>query len=50
MVYGWINDLSLGRKAGIDLKIAVFEAIRKEGIEISAPVINVTYKRKLTKE
>ena len=49
-IYGWINDLSLWRRVGIDLKIAVFEAIRKEGIEISAPFIDVTYKRKLTKE
>jgi small-conductance mechanosensitive channel len=49
-VYGWIHDLSLWRKVGIDLKIAVFEAIRKEGIEISAPVIDVTYKQKSIKE
>jgi len=48
-IYGWINDVSLGRKVGIDLKIAVFEAIRKEGIEISAPVIDVTYNQKLIK-
>ena len=48
-VYGWINDVSLWREVGIDLKIAVFEAIRKEGIEISAPVIDVTYNQKLIK-
>ena len=48
-VYGWVNDYSIGVKVGIDFKIAVYKALKEEGIELSAPVIDVTYKRKLTK-
>lgn len=49
-VYGWVNDYSIGRVVGIDFKIAVYKALKDEGIEMSAPVIDVTYKRKLTEE
>ena len=49
-IYGWVNDYSIGVKVGIDFKIAVYEALRSEGIHISAPVIDVTYKPKLIKE
>ena len=49
MMYGWVNDYSIGIRVGIDFKIAVYKALKEEGIELSAPVIDVTYKRKLTK-
>ena len=49
-IYGWVNDYSIGVKVGIDFKITVYKALKDEGIIISAPVIDVTYKRKLTKE
>lgn len=49
-MYGWVNDYSIGRKVGIDFEITVYKALKDEGIIISAPVIDVTYKRKLIKE
>ena len=49
-IYGWVNDYSIGVKVGIDFKIAVYKALKEEGIELSAPVIDVTYKPKLIKE
>ena len=49
-VYGWINDYSIGMSVGADFKIAVYKALKEEGIEMSAPVIDVKYEQKLIEE
>ena len=40
-VYGWISDINYFFSGGTAFRVAVFEALRKEGFEISLPVINV---------
>ena len=40
-VYGWIDDLSMGWTTGTAFQIAVFDALRKEGFDISMPVLDI---------
>ena len=40
-VYGWISDINYFFSGGTAFRLAVFEALKKEGFEISLPVINV---------
>lgn len=40
-IYGWISDYSNGMRIGTAFKIAVFEALTKEGFEISFPVLQI---------
>jgi len=48
--YGWVSDYSIGRVVAIDLKIAVYKALKDEGIVMSAPVIDIKYLPKSMKE
>jgi len=43
--YAWIKDYSNGFSTGTDLKIAIYNALRKEGFEISIPVLDVQVKQ-----
>jgi small-conductance mechanosensitive channel len=43
--YAWIKDYSNGISTGTDLKIAIYDALRKEGFEISIPVLDVQVKQ-----
>ena len=43
--YAWIKDYSNGFSTGTDLKIAIYDALRKEGFEISIPVLDVQVKQ-----
>ena len=45
VAYAWIKDYSNGISIGTDLKIAVYEALRKEGFEISLPVLDLQLKQ-----
>ena len=40
-VYGWIDDLSNGWGTGTAFRIAVYKALRKEGFNITMPVLDV---------
>ena len=40
-VYGWISDINSFFSGGTAFRVAVFEALKKEGFEISLPVIDV---------
>ena len=43
--YAWIKDYSNGFAVGTELKIAIYEALRKEGMEISIPILDVQVKQ-----
>jgi small-conductance mechanosensitive channel len=40
-VYAWIKDYSQGIATGNDLKIAIYDALRKDGFKISIPILDV---------
>lgn len=41
LVYAWIKDYSQGISIGTDLKIAIYDALRKDGFKISIPILDV---------
>lgn len=45
-VYGWIDDLSNGWGTGTAFRIAVYKALRKEGFNITMPVLDVQIDQK----
>jgi len=42
-IYSWVNDYSIGFNVTIDFKIAVYKALKDEGIEMSAPILDIKY-------
>lgn len=45
-VYGWIDDLSNGWGTGTAFRIAIYTALRKEGLNITMPVLDVQIDQK----
>ena len=45
IAYAWIKDYSNGISIGTDFKIAVYDALRKEGFKISVPILDVQVKQ-----
>ena len=45
-VYGWIEDINFFFSGGTAFRLAVYEALKKEGFEISMPVIDVKIDQK----
>ena len=45
IAYAWIKDYSHSFSIGTDLKIAIYDALRKEGFEIFIPLLDVQVKQ-----